>query len=135
MMTIFRRISVIVLLYAFIVYVLFSSTSVVCPLDKDVTRQLIATSRPVKFKVRYIFSYCEGRFHETIYPSPEFTDEMREEWIRDNPTQIFHHTIWGWYSNIDNSRFAISAVLMVPVSLVFIASIGSIARQHRVRWY
>ena len=134
-MNIFRRILFSLLLYTFIVYVLFSSTSIVCPLDKDVTRQVFATSRPVKFRVRYIFSYCDGRFRESIYPSSEFTDEMREEWIRDNPTQIFHHTIWGWYSNIDNSRFAISAVVMVPVSLVFIASIVSIARQHRVRWY
>ena len=126
----FRHILISVLLYTFIVYVLFSSTSVVCPLDKDVTHQVFATSRPVKFRVRYIFSYCDGRFRESIYPS-EFTDEMREKWIRDNPTQIFHHTIWGWYSNIDNSRFAISAVVMVPVSIIFFAFIASLSHIKR----
>ena len=134
-MNIFRRVLIGLVLYTFIVYVLFSSTSVVCPLDKDVTRQVFATSRPVKFRVRYIFSYCDGRFRESIYPSSEFTDEMREEWIRDNPTQIFHHTIWGWYSNIDNSRFAISAVVMVPVSIIFFTFIASLSGNHHIKRY
>jgi hypothetical protein len=118
-----RMISIIVLLYAVIVYVLFSSTSIVCPLDKDVTRQVFATSRPVKFRVRYIFSYCDGRFRETIYPSPGFTDEMRDEWIRSHPTQIFYHTIWGWYSDINNNRFAISSMVMIPITILFFTAI------------
>jgi len=113
----------IVLLYAVIVYFLFSSTSIVCPIDKDVTREVFATSRPVEFRVRYIFSYCDGRFSETIYPSPGFTDEMRDEWIRANPTQIFHHTIWGWYSNINIDRFFISFMVMIPITILFFTAI------------
>jgi len=120
----YRSISIIVLFYAIIVYFLFSSTSVVCPLDKDVTREVFATARPVTFKVRYIFSYCDGRFRETIYPSSQFTDEMREEWIKSNPTQIFHNTVWGWYSDIDNSRFAIPVMVIVPITILILTNIA-----------
>jgi hypothetical protein len=128
-----RNISIIVLLYAVIVYFLFSSTSIVCPLDKDVTREVFATARPVKFGVRYIFSYCNGRFRETIYPSTGFTDEMRDEWIKSHPTQIFHNTIWGWYSNINNNRFAISAMVLVPITILIFTSIAILAENRRIR--
>ena len=132
-----RRISIshLVLLYAIIIYVLFSSTTIVCPLDKEVTRELFTTSRPVKFMVRYIFSYCDGRFNETIISSPEFTDEMRDGWMRANPTQIFHHTIWGWYSGINNERFAISAGVLVPISMVIFSVFGLMIDNPPVRWY
>lgn len=119
-----RNISIIVLFYAIIIYFLFSSTSVVCPLDKEVTREVFATARPVTFKVRYIFSYCDGRFRETIYPSSQFTDEMREEWIKSNPTQIFHNTVWGWYSDIDKSRFAIPVMVIVPITILIFTNIA-----------
>jgi len=125
----------IVLSYAVIVYFLFSSTSIVCPLDKDVIREVFATARPVTFRVRYIFSYCDGRFRETIYPSSQFTDEMHEEWIKSNPTQIFHNTVWGWYSDIDKSRFVISVMVMMSVSILFFAGIVVCLDQGHIRWY
>ncbi len=130
-----HSIPIIVLLYAIIVYFLFSSTSIVCPIDKEVTRQLFATSRPVTFRVRYIFTYCDGRFRETIYPSSGFTDEMRDEWIQSHPTQIFHNTIWGWYSDIDKSRFVISVMVMVPITILIFTNIAILMENRRIRWY
>jgi len=123
------RISVghLVLLYALTAHLLFSSTTIVCPLDKHVTRELFTTSHPPKFKARYIFSYCEGRFRETIHSSPAFTDEMRDEWMLANPTQVFHHTIWGWYSNNNNNRFLISTALMLPISLAIFSCIAIVS--------
>lgn len=130
-----RSIPIIVLLYAIIVYFLFSSTSIVCPIDKEVTSQVFATARPVTFRVRYIFTYCDGRFRETIYPSSQFTDEMFEEWILSNPTQIFHNTVWGWYSDIDKSRFVISVMVMVPITILIFTNIAILVENRRIRWY
>jgi hypothetical protein len=48
---------------------------------------------------------------------------MRDEWMLTNPTQVFHHTIWGWYSNNNNNRFLISTALMLPISLAIFSSI------------
>ena len=141
-MNIIRHISIthLVILYIFIASVVFSSTSLTCVLDKEVTRELYTTySHPMTFEARYTFSYCKGRFHETVIASPEFTDQMRDEWMHAHPTQIYHRTVWGWYSNgKPPNHFTISIMVMVLVSIpiffwIFLLCVPP--RGMPIQWY